>query len=263
MITIKTPEEISIMAEGGRILAKTMKELGKNVKPGVATNKLDGLAEGLILKQGKCSFKGYHNFPTCLCVSINEEIVHAVPSERILKEGNVVSFDLGLEYKGFHTDMATTLPVGKISQEAKKLIEITKKALELGIKEVKPGNKVGDISKVVQKYVEGQGFNIVRELCGHGIGKNIHEGPEILNFISMPGVNKEVAEKTEYAGDGNIILKEGMVLCLEPMVTMGDWRIKKSDDGFGYKTKDGSLACHFEHTVVVAKGGCKVLTELK
>ncbi len=279
MILIKTPEEVEIMAEGGKILAKIMKELEKKVKPGITTKELDRVAETLIscpptfvgrsrllsakaealAKEGeiKCSFKGYQDFPACLCTSINEEIVHAVPSNRILKEGDIFSLDLGLQYKDFHTDMAVTLPVGKVSQEAKKLIEVTKKSLEIGIEKVKPGNKIGDISRAIQKYVENQGFNVVRELCGHGIGKKIHEEPEILNSVSF---DKETVDKVKYVGDGNIILKEGMILCLEPMVTVGDWHIKKSADGHGFETKDGSLSCHFEHTVAVTKSGCQILT---
>ncbi len=261
MITIKTPEQIKIMAEGGKILARITKELEKTVKPGTTTKELDRLAESLILKsKGKCSFKGYQNFPACLCTSINEEIVHAVPSNRTLKEGDIISLDLGLFYKGFHTDMAITLPVGKISPEAQKLIKVTKMALEIGIKKIKPGNRISDISRAIQKYVENRGFNVVRELCGHGIGREIHEEPEILNFVSF---SKESVDKVNLKGDGSIKLKEGMVLCLEPMVTVGGWHIKKSKDGFGYKTKDGSLSCHFEHTIVVTKNGAKILTMIQ
>jgi len=269
MILIKTPQQIRLMAEGGRILAEIMQELEKAVRPGVITKELDRLAESLIFSYGgKCSFKGYKGqnsglgkpYPACLCTSINEEIVHAVPSGRILKEGDIISLDLGVEWRGFHTDMAVTAPVGKISEESKKLIEVTKNALEIGIKEIKPGNFLGDISRAIQKYVESQGFNVVRELCGHGIGKNIHEDPEILNSVSF---DKETADKVKYFGDAKLILKEGMVLCLEPMVTIGDWRIKKSKDGFGYGTKDGSLSAHFEHTIAVTKDGYQILTELK
>jgi len=248
MIFIKTKKETEIMAEGGKILAKIMKELEKKVRPGITTKELDRLAESLIFKFGaKCSFKGYQNYPTCLCTSINDEIVHAIPSERILKEGDIVSLDLGVFFKGFHADMAITVPVGKINSQAKKLIEVTKKSLKMGIREIEPGNYLGDIGFAVQKYVESSGFNVVRELCGHGIGKNIHEDPEVLNF----GEENTGSE-----------IKEGMILCLEPMVTVGDWRIKKSDDGFGYKTKDGSLSAHFEQTIAVTKNGYKILTKL-
>jgi methionyl aminopeptidase len=257
MIKIKTKEEIEIMAEGGRILARIMKELEKNVRPGIKTKELEGLAESLILKSGgKCSFKGYKDskgysalpYPACLCTSINEEIVHCPPSERILKEGDIISLDLGIFYKGFHTDIAITVPVGKVSSQAKRLILVTKKALELAIKKVKPGNTFGDIGNTIQKYVESQGFNVIRDLCGHGIGRELHEDPQILNYGK-----RNTGEK----------LKEGMVFCIEPMVSIGDWHIKRKKDGFGYETFDGSLSAHFEHTVAVTKSGCEVLTELK
>jgi len=249
MIIIKSPEQIEIMAEGGKILAKIMKELEKQVRPGITTKTLDRLAESLILKSGgKCSFKGYEDFPACLCTSINEEIVHAVPSSRVIIEGDIISLDLGLYYKGYHTDMAVTLPVGKVAPEVLRLIRVTKKALKRGIKKIRPGNTIGDIGNAIQRYVEPQGFNIVRELCGHGIGKKIHEEPQILNY----GKRHTGPE-----------IKEGMVLCLEPMITTGDWKIKKSKDGHGFKTIDNSLSCHFEHTIAVIKDGAKILTVVK
>jgi len=234
------------MAEGGKILAGIMKELEKNVKPGITTEDLNRLAENLILKSGgKCSFKGYEDYPACLCTSINEEIVHSVPSARQLKDGDIISLDLGIFYQGFHTDMAITVPVGKILPETQRLIRVTKKALKRGIKKTRPGNTIGDIGNTIQRYVEGQGFNVVRELCGHGIGKEIHEDPKILDYGKR---------------HSGLEIKEGMVLCLEPMVTVGDWKLKKSADGFGYQTQDGSLSCHFEHTMVVTKNGAKILT---
>ncbi|MFH1036892.1 MAG: type I methionyl aminopeptidase [Patescibacteria group bacterium] len=269
MIKIKTSEEIEIISEGGKILAGIMKELEKQVKPGIATKELDRLAEGLILNSGsECSFKNYcvpddsslrDPYPSCLCTSINEEIVHAIPSVRVLKEGDILSLDLGLKHNGFHSDMALTVPVGEVDQKVRKLIEVTKEALEIGIKQIKPGNKIGDISRAIQKYVEGWGFNVVRELCGHGIGKDVHEDPEILNSVSF---DKITVDKVDYYGNGEIELKEGMVLCVEPMVTVGDWRIKRSKDGFGFETKDGSLSCHFEHTIAVTKNGHSILTAL-
>lgn len=247
MITIKTPEEIKIMAEGGKILAKIVKELEKQVKPGVKTVELDGLAESLVLKYGgECAFKGYQGYPACLCTSVNEEIVHAVPSERVLKEGDLLSLDLGIIYKGFNTDMAVTVPVGKVSEETKKLLEATRKSLEAGIKEVRAGRTFGDISCAIQEYVESQGFNVVRDLCGHGIGKDLHEDPEILNYGER--------------GEGEEI-KEGMVFCLEPMVTAGDSRIKRIKNGFTFQTQDGSLSAHFEHTIAVTQTGPQVLTK--
>lgn len=246
---IKVPEEIEIMIEGGKILAKIMKELKKKVRPGITTKELDRMAEYLILKSGgKCSFKGYEGFPACLCTSINEEIVHAVPSDRVLREGDILSLDLGIFYKGFHTDMAVTLPVGKVDSEVQRLIQVTKKALEKGIKKIRPGNTFGDIGNTIQRYVEFQGFNVVRDLCGHGIGKELHQEPKILNYGER--------------GSGQEIKKD-MVFCIEPMVTMGDWRIKKTPDGYGYQTADGSLSAHFEHTIAVTRDGGKILTVLE
>jgi len=267
MISIKTRKEIEIMTEGGKILAKIMEELGKRVEPGISTKELDKVAEDLVLKYGgKCSFKDYNvaddsapekAYPACLCTSINDEIVHAVPSGRKLKEGDIISLDIGIFYKGFHTDMAKTFPVSKIKPETQRLIDVTEKALEIGIEKVKPGNKIGDISRAVQKYVESRGFGVVRELCGHGIGKELHEAPEILNSVSF---DKETVDKVKFSGDANVVLKEGMVLCIEPMVTVGSWRLKKSRDEHGWITKDGSLSCHFEHTIAVTKGGYQILT---
>lgn len=246
MIQIKTPEEIKIMAEGGKLLAKVMKELEKKVQPGITTNELNRLAESLILKsKGKCSFEGYDGFPACLCTSVNEQIVHGMPSGRILKEGDIIGLDLGILSKGFHTDMAVTLPVGRIDPEIQRLIRVTKKALKRGIKKVRPGNTFGDVGNTIQRYVEDQGFNVVRDLCGHGIGREIHEDPKIFNY----GKRHTGPE-----------IKEGMVICIEPMVTVGDWKLKKSSDGSGYETQDGSLSCHFEHTIAVTKNGAKILT---
>jgi len=257
MTSIKTPKEIAIMAEGGKILAKIMKELVKAVRPGIATKELNGLAEALILKSGgKCSFKGLEGYPACLCTSINEEIVHAIPSNRVLKEGDILSLDTGMEYKDYHSDMAVTVPVlnpsagrtrvGKVDPEAARLIRVTKKALKRGIKKVRPGNTFGDIGNTIQRYVESQGFNVIRDLCGHGIGRELHEDPKILNY----GKRHSGPE-----------IKEGMVFCLEPMVTMGDWKIKKGKDGFSFVTVDNSLSAHFEHMMAVTKDGCRVLTE--
>lgn len=247
-IKIKTEKEIEIMKESCGLLARTMKELEKRVKPGITTEELNRVAETLVFKKGgKCSFKDYESFPACLCTSINQEIVHGVPSvQRQVNEGDILSLDLGILYKGFHSDMAVTLAVGKVNPDVLRLIQVTKKALRNGIEKIKPGNTIGDIGSAIQKYVESQGFNVVRELCGHGIGKELHEDPQVLNYGK---------EKT------GIKIKEGMVLCLEPMVTMGDWHIKKSKNSYSFETKDGSLSAHFEHTVAVTKNGYLVLTE--
>src|SRR3989338_10263872 len=239
MITIKTPEEIQIMAEGGKILATVLKEIEKMVKPGIATIELDRASEALILKHGaRPAFKGYEGFPYSLCASVNEEIVHGFPSEKILKEGDIVGLDLGVLYKGYNTDMAVTVPVGNIRSEAKRLIMVTKKALKRGIKKVRHGVTVGDIGNTIQRYIEDQGLGVVRDLCGHGIGKEVHEEPKVPNY-----------------GDRHkgTVLKEGMVICIEPMVTVGDYNLKKSKDGYGFVTSHGSLSAHFEHTIAITK----------
>ncbi|MDP2927099.1 MAG: type I methionyl aminopeptidase [bacterium] len=247
MIPIKTPDEIKIMAEGGQILARVMQKLEKQVKPGITTQELEQLSERLILESGgQCSFKGYDGFPACLCASINRVIVHAPPSDRKLREGDIISLDIGVFYKGFHTDMARTFSVGRISPLAKKLIKVTRQAFEMALKEIKPGQHFGDIEWATQNYVESQGFNVVRQLCGHGVGRELHEDPQILNY-GKRGTGPE--------------LVEGMVFCIEPMVTVGHWKLKISPDGFGYETVDGSLTCHFEDMVAVTKNGHQILTK--
>lgn len=248
MISIKTEEEIQTMADGGKILTAVLKEVEKSAKPGITTLELDKLAENLILKSGaKPAFKGHEGFPFSLCASVNEVIVHGFPSDYVLKDGDIIGLDLGVLYNGFNTDMSVTIPIGKVSFEAKRLISVTKKALRLGIKKARPGNTFGDIGNTIQRYVEDQGFSVVRDLCGHGIGKEMHEEPRIPNFGKR--------------GEGEEI-KEGMVFCIEPMITMGDWKLKKSSNGYGFATKDGSLSAHFEHTIAITQKGPRILTEL-
>lgn len=247
MIKVKTSEEIKIMEDGGKILTKIMSRLKKMVRPGIATKDLDKVAYDLVLKYGaKPSFLGHEGFPATLCTSINEQIVHGVPGPKRLQEGDIISLDLGIYYKGFHTDAAITLPVGKINKENKKLLKVAKRALIIGMKEIRPGNHFGDISFVIQKYVESQGFNVIRDLCGHGIGRELHEDPQILNF-GKRGTGLEI--------------REGMALCPEPMITVGDWRIKQGKNGQCFETRDGSLSAHFEYTVAVQKRACKILTK--
>jgi len=251
MINIYKSEEIKVMQKGGRVLARIIEELKKHVKPGITTKYLNEVAEDLILKYGaKPSFKGFNKYPATLCTSLNEEIVHALPSDRKIKNGDILSLDLGIRYKGYCTDLAVTVPVGKVDKKIQKLIAVTKKALDIGIKQCKPGNHLQDIGSAIQKYVEKNKFNVVQELCGHGIGKDVHEEPQVLNYLST---SLEASERTE--------LKEGMVLALEPMVVMGDWKIEKCKDGFGYKTKDNNLSAHFEHTIAITKNGPIVLTK--
>lgn len=234
------------MSEGGKILAKTLKEIEKMVKPGITTLELDRAAEALILASGaKPAFKGYEGFPYTLCASVNDVIVHGFPSNDKLKEGDIVGLDLGVLYKGYNTDMAVTVPVGNISFEAKRLLQVTKKSLRLGIKKARAGITTGDLGHTIQKYIEDQGYGVVRDLCGHGIGRQVHEDPKIPNY----GQRHKGVE-----------LKEGMVICIEPMVTMGDYQLRKAKDGYGFATRDGSLSAHFEHTLTITKDGSKVLT---
>lgn len=256
MIYIKTPQEIAIMREGGKILAKILDELSRVVAPGVKTIEIDKLAEGLVLKYGAiASFKGYKpkfydgekGYPASVCVSVNEEVVHGIPGERVLKEGDIASLDMGILYHGFYTDAAITVGVGKISPVAQKLIDATKKSLEIGIKEIGPGKHLGDIGFAFQSYVEQNGFSVVRDLVGHGVGKYIHEDPEIPNY--------------GFRGQG-LELKKGMTLALEPMVNVGAPDVKIMPDGWTFVSSDKSLVAHFEHTVAVTENGVEILTKL-
>ncbi|TSD02887.1 MAG: methionine aminopeptidase [Parcubacteria group bacterium Athens0714_16] len=256
MISIKKENEIKILKEGGKRLAFVMSELIKNVKVGVSTIELDKLAYKLIKQQnGEPAFLNYRPdkkskpYPASLCVSIDDEIVHCVPSEkRIIKNGDIVSLDIGMKYENLITDMAYTVGVGKINDKAKKLIETTKTALLSGIKEVKAGNHVGNIGFAVEKVAKENGFSVFRELVGHGVGYELHEEPFIPNF--------------GFKGDGEK-LEEGMVIAIEPMIGEGIGKIISGEDGFTYKTKDGKRSAHFEHTIVVTKNGCEILTKDK
>jgi methionyl aminopeptidase len=248
MISIKTQEEIEIMAEGGKILASALKELKAKVKPGITTRELDEFAENYILScKALPAFKGYAGFPNALCASVNEVIVHGVPNDYVLKEGDIVKLDLGVLYKAFNTDSAITVLVGQSSFEKQRLLKATQKALRLGIKKVRPGNTTGDIGNTIERFATDQNFGIVRELTGHGIGRKVHEEPEVLNYGKRGAGTK---------------LVEGMVICIEPMLTLGDYKIKKAKDGFGYATKDGSVSAHFEHTIAITKNGARILTEI-
>ncbi|OGN03881.1 MAG: type I methionyl aminopeptidase [Candidatus Yanofskybacteria bacterium RIFCSPHIGHO2_01_FULL_44_17] len=262
MIHLKTPQEIKTMAEGGKILAEIIKKLSEAVKPGITTQELNKLAGELILfyseKEGgkvKTAFLGYGDYPAHVCTSVNDEVVHCVPSGRELKEGDLISLDMGIRYKDFYLDSAVTVPVlgessydmwSKLNPKLHRLLEVTKESLGAGIKQAKIGNRIGDISCAVQSVVENNRFGVIRELVGHGIGRNLHEEPQVPNF----GV----------VGEG-VKLEEGMVIAIEPMVALGDWRLAKGADGFTYKTKDGSYAAHFEHTVAVTKAGPLILTK--
>lgn len=249
MISIKSSKEIEVIAEGSKILANILRELKLRTKPGITTKELDRVAETLIFEHGgKCSFKGYQGFPACLCTSINEVIVHGIPSERIIKEGDLLSLDLGIKYKGFHSDMATTFVVGgNCSPEVNSLIQTTKESLKKGIEKAVAGNTFGDIGNTVEKTATSKGFSVFRNLCGHGIGRNLHEDPNIFNFGK--------------AGTGPLI-KEGMTFCIEPMLSMGQIETLIAEDDYGIQTKDGSLSAHFEHTIAIINGRGIALTQL-
>lgn len=254
MTILKNIEDINKLREGGKILASVLYEAAKMTVPGIKTIELDILAEKMIKEAGGWpSFKNYKTlddkipYPASLCVSINDEVVHGLPSERILKEGDVVSLDLGMEYKGFFTDMAITIPVGDTSEQAKKLIATTQEALNKGMSAVKSGAFIGDIGYAIQSFVEEKGFNVVRKLVGHGLGRKAHENPEIPNF----GVK----------GKGEI-LQEGEILAIEPMITAGHYDIYLDKDLWTWKTKDGSLSAHFEHTIIVTKTGAEIITKI-
>ncbi|MGC9031307.1 MAG: type I methionyl aminopeptidase [Minisyncoccia bacterium] len=246
MIHLKTFEEIETIKEGSKILSEILYKIKQNVKPGITTKELNDVAEKL-MKENKVepAFLNYDGFPALLCTSVNEIIVHGVPSNYKLKEGDIVSLDIGIKYKGYYSDMAITVGVGKISKEAEKLIRCTKKSLELVIQKVKAGNTFGDVGFLIQNFLEKNKLSVIKELCGHGIGKNLHEEPEILNF----------GERRE-----GIKIEEGMVFCVEPMASLGSWKIKKVPDGFGWQTQDNSLSAHFEHTIAVYKNKLLNLT---
>jgi methionyl aminopeptidase len=254
MITIKTEKEIKKLAYGGHLLAEILKQLTKKVRVGIPTIELDISAEELIRKiGGRPSFKNYQNndddppFPTTICASVNDQLVHKPASSQVLHDGDILSIDIGMEYEGLFTDMTVTIPVGKISRATKKLIKVTKKSLDLAIGQVKPGNYIHDISWAVQEYVEDNGFSVVRDLVGHGVGYAVHEDPRIPNFCAPD--------------QPPIELIPGMVLAIEPMVNIGSYRVKTLDDGWTVVTADGKLCAHFEHTVAVTEKGCLILTK--
>lgn len=252
VITYKSPAEINIMRQGGQILARVLAEVVQEARAGVSLKSLDSLAEKLIAGyNARPSFKGYRTsgsgraYPASLCISLNHEVVHGVPDDRILKQGDIVSLDLGVFYNGFHIDGAVTVGVGQISEEAKRLIFVTQEALDLAIGQLEVGIDWGNVAYEIKKYVESAGFSVVRDLTGHGIGRNLQEDPFLPNF-GRPG-------------DGPV-LAEGMVIAVEPMVAAGRPEVEVGLDGFVYETKDKSLAAHFEHTLAITKEGAEVLT---
>ena len=247
MVVLKTGRELTIMREACRISAGALKLIGSAVEPGVTTAELDRLAEKYILSQGaKPNFKNYQGYPATACISINNEVIHGIPSEkRKLVSGDIVSVDLGAEFNGYHGDNAATFAVGDVSDEAKRLMDTTRESLYEGIKAACAGSRIGDISYAIQKYVEARGYSVVRQFVGHGVGTKLHEAPEVPNFGT--------------AGRG-IRLLPGMTLAIEPMVNVGGYDVKVMPDGWTVLTRDGSLSAHFEHTIAITSDGPQIMT---
>jgi methionyl aminopeptidase len=250
LIQIKSKREIELMREAGRILDQTRQMLKEHVKPGVSTHYLDQLAENYIKSLGAIpSFKGYHGFPGSICASVNEVVVHGIPSKtKVLKEGDIITLDFGVNYKGYHADSATTYPVGKVDDEILQLLDITEKSLYIGLEQAKPGNHVSDISYAIESYVKPYGYGIVEEFTGHGIGRELHEEPYVPNFGQ--------------AHQGPL-LKPGMTFCVEPMVNLGTKRVKVLKDNWTTVTLDRKPSAHFEHMIVITETGYDILTSLK
>jgi len=250
LILIKSQREIELMREAGRILELTRRLLVSHIRPGVSTLQLDHIAEAHILSLGATpSFKGYHGFPGSICTSVNEVVVHGIPSkDKILKEGDIITLDFGVNYKGYHADSATTYPVGQISPELKQLLAITEQSLYVGLEQAKPGNHVSDISYAIESFVRPYGYGIVEEFTGHGIGRDLHEEPFVPNF-GKPNEGP--------------ILKPGMTFCVEPMVNMGTKRVKVLTDNWTTVTTDRKPSAHFEHMIVITETGYDILTTLK
>jgi methionyl aminopeptidase len=252
VISLKSAREIEIMRRANVIVAEVLEALKERVAPGITTLELDALAEELTAKKNAIpAFKGYNVagriYPCCLCASINDEIVHGIPSKRALREGDIIGLDYGVIYEGYYGDSAVTVGVGRINEEARRLISITEKSLYKGIEQLHDGKRLGDLGSVVQEVAESAGFSVVRAFVGHGIGKKLHEEPPVPNYG---------------APDRGLRLKEGMVLAIEPMVNVGSYEVEIKEDGWTAVTKDGSLAAHFEHSVAITKDGPYILSQL-
>ncbi len=250
MIVLKTEKELKYMAIAGQVVAEVLRVVSEKVSDGVPASTFDELAEKVTAKMGAVpAFKGYRGYPASICVSVNDEVVHGIPSrEKVVKEGDIVSFDFGAIYRGYYADAAVTVPVGNITERARRLIQVTEESFWEAFKFMREGYSVGDISNVVQKYVESHGFSVVRTFVGHGIGKSLHEEPQVPNFGKR--------------GTGPR-LRRGMTLAVEPMVNEGHWRVKIEKDGWTARTEDGSLSAHYEHTVVITDGEPLILTKKK
>jgi len=249
MITCKSERELSYMRDAGRVVARTHAELAKAVRVGVTTAELDRLAEDFIVKCGaRPAFKGLYGYPYSICTSVNEEVVHGLPGLRKLKDGDIISIDIGAEINGYYGDSAVTLPVGNVSEEALRLLRATEEALYRGIQKARAGNRLSDISHAVQSCAEGYGYSVVRDYVGHGIGSRPHEDPQVPNY-GRPGRGPR--------------LKEGMTLAIEPMVNAGTYEVYTLDNNWTVVTADGSLSAHFEHTVAVTNGDPEILTRMR
>ena len=248
MIIRKTPREIALLKEAGRIVALVHQELKKSIVSGITTKEIDKLSEKIIRQYGATpSFKGYQGFPGAVCVSINDMVIHGIPGHQKLKNGDIVSVDVGACYQGYHGDSAWTYAVGEVSDEAKRLMKVTEEALYEGLKQAKPGNHVGDISAAIENYVRKNGYTSPEDYTGHGVGTSIHEDPMVPNYVKY--------------GHGPL-LKPGMVIAVEPMVHAGKKEVKVLKDGWGVVTADHSLAAHYEHTIVITEDGYEILTKL-
>lgn len=246
MIVYKSEAEIEMMRKSSQIVARILSELKQMIRPGLETRELDLYAESRARELGAIpAFKGYRGYPASLCVSINEEIVHGIPSSRRLKEGDIVSLDFGVVYEGFYGDAALTVPVGKVSEQALRLMEVAEKAFFSGLSELKAGNRLSDVSAAIQKEVEAAGFSVIRAFVGHGIGRSLHEEPQVPNF-GLPGHGPK--------------LKKGLTLAIEPMIAAGNWEIEILEDGWTAVTRDRSLSAHYEHTVALTDRGVEILT---
>ncbi|WP_088036586.1 type I methionyl aminopeptidase [Evansella clarkii] len=247
MIISKTPREIELMRVAGEIVAVTHRELQKHIQPGITTKELDNIAEKFIRQHDAIpSFKGYNGFTGSICASVNEELVHGIPGDRVLREGDIISIDIGAKYSGYHGDSAWTYPVGSITEENRRLLEVTEESLYKGLAEAKPGERLSNISHAIQTHVEENGFSVVREYVGHGVGQDLHEDPQIPHF-GPPGKGPR--------------LKPGMVLAIEPMVNAGRRHVRTLRDNWTVVTTDGKMCAHFEHTIAINETGYEILTK--
>lgn len=246
MITIKSAREVELMRRSGKITAKTLSRLIEAAKPGISTEDLDKIAEESIRSMGGVpTFKGYNGYPASICTSVNDQVVHGIPGDYVLREGDLVSIDIGTTLDGYVSDSAVTLALGKVSNVASRLLSVTQECLMLAIAQMQIGNHLGDIGAAVQRHAEKNGFGVVRDLVGHGIGTKMHEEPQVPNY-GKPGMGIE--------------LRKGLVLAIEPMITQGSWRVRTLDDGWTVVTEDGKLAAHFEHTIALTEQGPRILT---